>query len=283
MSYTYENLVFTLKDELKEISSIPSRELQILIESLTKKDKMYYIKNPNEEIPEAIVLKIYNFIKKRQKGYPLEYMIDKKEFYGLNFYVDSAVLIPRPETEMLVDEAFKFLKPKEDISILDLGTGSGCIAVSLAHLLKYKGSKCKIIATDKSFKAIKIARRNATTNKVKSQIKFIESNWFENINEKYDCIISNPPYVKKLDKEKFPNLIFEPEDALYSGDDGLTDIKYLLDNVQNFLNDDGLFLCEFGYDEKGDIEKYIKEKTKFTKYEFLNDLAGIPRVLKILF
>ncbi len=82
MSYTYENLVFTLKDELKEISSIPSREVQILIESLTKKDKMYYIKNPNEEIPEAIVLKIYNFIKKRQKGYPLEYMIHNKEFYG---------------------------------------------------------------------------------------------------------------------------------------------------------------------------------------------------------
>ena len=283
MQFTYSNLVLDLKNQLTNVSSIPNREVEILIESLTKKDKMYYIKNPNEEIPENIVLKLSNFIKKRQKGYPLEYMIHNKEFYGLNFYVDTSVLIPRPETEMLVDEAFKFLKPREDISILDLGTGSGCIAVTMAHLLKYKGSKCKIIAVDKSFKAIKIARRNAANNKVKSQIQFKESDWFENINEKYDCIISNPPYVKTLDKEKFPNLAYEPEEALYSGEDGLTDIKYLLDVIPNFLNDGGLFLCEFGYDEKEDIEKYIKENTKYTKYEFLNDLAGIPRVLKIYF
>lgn len=281
MQYTYESLSLELEDLLKDVSSIARREVEILIESLTKKDKMYYIKNPNEEIQDVVATKVSNFVKKRKKGYPLEYMVHNKEFYGLNFYVDSSVLIPRPETEMLVDEAIKFLKPKEEASILDLGTGSGCIAVTLASKLKYKGSKCKIIAIDKSFKAIKIARRNAANNKVKSQIQFKESNWFENINEKFDCIVSNPPYVKTLDKKKFPNLVYEPQEALYSGEDGLNDIKYLLNNVPNFLNDGGLFLCEFGYDEKEDIERYIKENTKFTKYEFINDLANIPRVLKI--
>lgn len=281
MHVTYTSLVLNLKDKLKDVSSIPSREVEILIEFLTKKDKLYYVKNPDEEISEATARKLNNFINKRQKGFPLEYIVHNKEFYGLNFYVDSAVLIPRPETEMLVDEAVKFLKPKEESAILDLGTGSGCIAVTLASQLKYKGSKCKIIAVDKSFKAIKIARRNAANNKVKSQIQFKESNWFENINEKFDCIISNPPYVKESDKEKFPNLAYEPKEALYSAGDGLDDIKFLLDNVPNFLNDGGLFLCEFGYDEKDDIERYIKENTKFTKYEFINDLANIPRVLKI--
>ncbi|MGI6681131.1 MAG: peptide chain release factor N(5)-glutamine methyltransferase [Bdellovibrionota bacterium] len=281
MSFTYKDLVLEFKETLKNVSSIPEREIEILIEFLTKKDRIYFIKNPDEKIPDELVSKLSSFIKKREKGYPLEYTTHNKEFYGLNFYVDRSVLIPRPETEMLVEEAYNFLKFKSDFSLLDLGTGSGCIAIALANLFKYSEAKFKVVAVDKSFSAIKIARRNATNNKVKSQIQFKESDWFENINEKFDCIVSNPPYVKGTDKKNFPNLTHEPAEAIYSKEDGLADIKFLLTNVSSFLNDGGIFLCEFGYNQKEEIEKFLKENTNFKNYEFINDLAKLPRVLKV--
>ncbi len=281
MSITYKDLVLEFKETLKNVSSIPEREVEILVEFLTKKDRIYFIKNPDEKISDELVSKLSSFIKKREKGYPLEYITHNKEFYGLNFYVDRSVLIPRPETEMLVEEAYNFLKLKSDFSLLDLGTGSGCIAIALANLFKYSEAKFKVVAVDKSFSAIKIARRNATNNKVKSQIQFKESDWFENINEKFDCIVSNPPYVKGADKKNFPNLTHEPAEAIYSKEDGLADIKFLLTNVSSFLNDGGIFLCEFGYNQKEEIEKFLKENTNFKNYEFINDLAKLPRVLKV--
>lgn len=278
---TYKDIIIENKDKLQNVSSISQREVEIILEFLTKKDHLYFVKNPDEKIDDDVVINLKSLIKKREKGAPLEYITHNKEFYGLNFFVNQSVLIPRPETEMLVEEAFNFLENKNDFSILDLGTGSGAIAVSLAKLLKDRGGKFRIVATDKSLKAIKVARRNAIQNNVKSKIKFKESNWFENVDEKYDVIISNPPYVKKNDIKIFPFLSYEPKEALFSGEDGLDDIKFLLKNILNYLNVGGLFLCEFGSDQKENIEKEIGENKKVKNFRILNDLAGLPRVLKI--
>ncbi len=278
---TYKDIIIENKDKLQNVSSISQREVEIILEFLTKKDHLYFVKNPDEKIDDDVLINLKSLIKKREKGVPLEYITHNKEFYGLNFFVNQSVLIPRPETEMLVEEAFNFLENKNDFSILDLGTGSGAIAVSLAKLLKDRGGKFRIVATDKSLKAIKVARRNAIQNNVKSKIKFKESNWFENVDEKYDVIISNPPYVKKNDIKIFPFLSYEPKEALFSGEDGLDDIKFLLKNILNYLNVGGLFLCEFGSDQKENIEKEIGENKKVKNFRILNDLAGLPRVLKI--
>lgn len=278
---TYKDIIIENKDKLQNVSSISQREVEIILEFLTKKDHLYFVKNPDEKIDDDVVINLKSLIKKREKGAPLEYITHNKEFYGLNFFVNQSVLIPRPETEMLVEEAFNFLENKNDFSILDLGTGSGAIAVSLAKLLKDRGGKFRIVATDKSLKAIKVARRNAIQNNVKSKIKFKESNWFENVDEKYDVIISNPPYVKKNDIKIFPFLSYEPKEALFSGEDGLDDIKFLLKNILNYLNVGGLFLCEFGSDQKENIEKEIGENKKVKNFRILNDLAGLPRVLEI--
>ncbi len=277
---TYKEIILETKDKLNGVSSISQREVEMILEFLTKKDNLYFVKNPDEEIDKDVSSKLEKLVKKRKNGLPLEYIVHNKEFYGLNFFVNKSVLIPRPETELLVEEAFNFFKDKNDFSILDLGTGSGAIAVSLAKLFKDRGNRFKLVASDNSFKAIKIARRNATQNKVKSKIKFKESNWLENIEEKYDVIVSNPPYVKDEDIRNFPFLSYEPKEALFAGADGLDDIKFLLKNVFNYINDGGIFLCEFGKGQKDEIIKEVTNNHQVKKYEVLNDLAGIPRVLK---
>lgn len=187
-------------------------------------------------------------VDRRRLGEPVAYILGCKEFYGLSFEVTPDVLIPRPETELLVEEAVGMLREKQSVSILDLGTGSGCISISVAHKLLARGIDVELVAVDISEKALEVARRNAEKHRVAHVITFKVSDWYSSLDstkQRFDCIIANPPYVDRQETLS-PELAFEPSTALFSLDEGLSDATRIIDGAQDFLLDDGVLLCEVG-------------------------------------
>ncbi|MCJ7507278.1 MAG: peptide chain release factor N(5)-glutamine methyltransferase, partial [candidate division Zixibacteria bacterium] len=197
--------------------------------------------------------------------------------FGYKFKVNPNVLIPRPETEILVNEVISLLRTKESSKIVDLGAGCGNIAISLALNLK----DAFIFATDISPNALKVAKLNAKLNRVEDKIKFLCGDLFEPIKTEVDVIVSNPPYVSEKEFAELPDEIksFEPKEALLAGEDGLEYIKKIIEQAPDFLNKDGILALEIGFGQ----EKKVKElvfNNKFLKLlEIKKDLSGIPRVV----
>ncbi len=187
-------------------------------------------------------------IKRRKNGTPFAYLSGKKEFYHLNFTITPDVLIPRPETELLIDIALDLFKPSQPCKLLDLGTGSGIIAITLAD----KNPHWQVVASDYSKKALAVAKQNATMN-----ISFQYGNWFVAVGkQKFDLIISNPPYIEKNDSH-LQDLTYEPKNALISGEDGLDDIKIIINNAPNHLNQGGYLLLEHAYNQQARVVKLL--------------------------
>jgi len=220
-------------------------------------------------------IKNLNFIlKKRKSGMPLQYIIGISEFMGEKFVVDENVLIPRPETEILVRKAIEIAQQNNLLKILDIGSGSGCIAIMLAKSLQ----NTNITSIDISEKAIDVAIRNA--NKLNVNVNFIQSNLFENINEKFDIIVSNPPYIPPQEKANIQKEVsFEPDLALYTKDNqGIEYYEKIIAQAKNYLNKNGYILFELG------INQYKIVKTLFLDYNFhdieiIKDLDNIERVI----
>lgn len=209
------------------------------------------------------------YIKRRVSGEPFAYIAERKEFMKLNFFVNPDVLIPREDTEILVLEAIKQNKKR----ILDLCTGSGCIAISLAKYIE----DSKIDAVDVCEKALNVARRNADLNGV--DINFICSNLFENVFDKYDMIVSNPPYIRTSEIDGLQNEVKrEPKKALDGGDDGLYFYTKISEEAFEYLNDNGIILFEIGFDE-GEAVKDILEFNCFVDVRIIKDLSGNDRVI----
>lgn len=186
------------------------------------------------------------------EGLSVQYIVGNVDFYGNKILVDSNVLIPRFETELLVEKVYELFKGKK-ITIVDIGTGSGCVAISLKKLLD-----CYMCAVDVSTSALELAKKNALLNNV--SINFIESNIFSNLSEKFDCIVSNPPYIsydEKIQNEVFNN---EPHLALFASDSGLYFYKKIIDECQMYLNTNGYLVFEIGYLQAADITLYAQEK-----------------------
>ncbi len=231
-------------------------------------------KNENEliklrECTDDEAYSFISFVKMRIKGIPYAYICGQKEFMKLNFTVNQSVLIPRPETELLVEEALKYSCNK----VLDLCTGSGCIAVSIA----YYGEKMQVEASDISNEALMIAEENAKKNGV--SIKFIQSDLFENIENTYDIIVSNPPYIEEkiissLEKE----VQNEPYIALSGGEDGLLFYRRIIENAKNFLNSNGILILEIGYNQRQDVKELL-ERYQYEDIECIKDLSGNDRVM----
>lgn len=259
----------------KEIEE-PILKMRLLISSVLNKDKEYIITHGEEEIDSLRVEEIYNKIKKLEEHIPIQYITNKQEFMKLKFFVNENVLIPRSDTEILVEEIIENYKNKE-VKILDLCTGSGCIAISLKKYIE----NSKIYAVDISKDALKVAKQNAINNGV--DIKFIESDIFKNINEeKFDIIVSNPPYIKtevinKLDKE----VKKEPFIALDGGKDGLYFYKKIIEEGYKFLNENGKIFFEIGYDQKDEIINIIKNDTRYEVVKTKKDLGNNDRVIVI--
>jgi release factor glutamine methyltransferase len=214
------------------------------------------------------------YVHRRVAGEPVAYITGEREFWGLSFIVSPDVLVPRPETELLVEEALRALRHVEAPRVLDMGTGSGCIGISIAHELRKRGIRdyhCALL--DQSPQALAMAKRNAIRHGVDQQINFVESSWFENtsaLRPPYDVIVSNPPYVSR--EEHVPReLAYEPQDALYSDDDGLRDTKTILAAAKSFLKANGTLLIEVGASKRERLERYVREGACPATIEYIGD------------
>lgn len=222
---------------------------------------------------------IASALRRRGKGEPIQYILGKTEFMGLELKVNKSVLIPRPETEILVETTLESArrlngKPLRQLKVLDLGTGSGCIAVSLA---KYS-TDLKIDASDISAGALAVARKNAGFNNAK--VSFIQSDLFKGINERYDIIVSNPPYIVESQLGKLqPELEFEPEIALNGGRDGLDFYRRIILTSPDYLNEGGVLILEMGFNQAASLKKIFSVSGRFRIMQIVKDYSHIDRVI----
>lgn len=248
-------------------------ELDILIEHCFGLSKIDIILNRESSFD---VSKLDSLIEKRiNERIPVQYLINSAFFMGEEFYVDENVLIPRAETEILVEEVVK--KSVGHHKIIDIGTGSGCIAIMLAKILE----NVSIFAVDISRKAIEIAKKNSKKLNVKEKIAFIQSDIMENIDEKFDIIVSNPPYIPLKDKPTLQPEVqkHEPEIALFIDDEhGISFYEKLAGQASRKLNPGGYLIVEIGYFQ-GDLVKKTFEKNRFSSVQILKDLSGLDRIV----
>jgi release factor glutamine methyltransferase len=222
------------------------------------------------QVTEEQMSMIGDLVEQRLSGQPLQYILGEWEFYGLPFYVDERALIPRQDTELLVETAISMIQQRGYQSCFDLCTGSGCIAVSIA-----KHAQIPVTASDISVDALELAQENAALNEVR--VAFVESDLFDQIDGKFDLICCNPPYLTKDDMEHLQKEVsFEPALALYGGADGLDFYRKIAKEYQAHLNAGGALLLEIGSTQAETAAALFAAKTSV-----LNDLAGNPRVLVV--
>lgn len=239
---------------------------------LLDKSRTYILLNEELVLNDEISKKLSDIIKKVDEGYPLQYALGQWNFYGLDFITDERALIPRPETELLVEKIIKANINKD--KILDIGTGTGAIAISLAHNLK----NSKIIGLDISEDALSLARENKKKFGL-DNVDFIHSDLFSNVDEKYNIIVSNPPYINKKDYENLDKALFyEPKNALVGGYDGLFFYKEIIRKSPNYLEDGGYLFLEIGYDQKDPIVNLL-EKNSYINIETYKDYNDFDRIV----
>ncbi|MDD2699012.1 MAG: peptide chain release factor N(5)-glutamine methyltransferase [Arcobacteraceae bacterium] len=265
---TYEQIIKKYAPLLREVTHIPSKEVEILLLFLLEKNPIWlHLNYKNECSCEEALAKL---VKKRATDFPIEYLTNRASFYGESFIVKENVLIPRPETEILVEKAESVLKEIENPKVLEIGVGSGIISVMLATLIP----NIKIMAVDINDDALNLATLNAKKFGVEDKITFLKSDLFENIaDEQFDMCISNPPYIKndfKLPK----NVTYEPKNALFGGVEGDELLKKIVDDtVERKIK---YLYCEMGFDQKVRLERYIKEY-KPKSCEFYKDYEKLDR------
>ena len=255
----------------------PNLKARLIMQYILNKPRQYLIIYDDQVLTLRQEVDYFKAIKRLINGEPIQHITHQQEFMKLNFFVNEDVLIPRPDTEILVEEVIKIAKKIKAKNILDMCTGSGAIAVSLAKYL----DNVEITAVDISTKTLNVAKTNAKNNEVENKITFIESNLFENIvNEKYDIIVSNPPYIKKdviktLNKE----VQKEPKIALDGGYDGLDFYRKITHQSEEYLKFNGYLCFEIGYDQKKDVIKIINDERKFTGTYSKKDLCDNDRIV----
>lgn len=248
----------------------PRLEAEILTAHFLKKDRLYLITHDDEEISEKDAEAFKRLAKRRAGGEPTAYILGYKEFYGRKFYVNGDVLIPRPETEMLIE----LIKCEENVKILDLCAGSGCIGLTLALECK----NAKVTLADISPKTVEIIKKNAENLGV--EVNIVESDLFSGIEGKFDIIVSNPPYIRSETIETLENTVkdYEPRLALDGGEDGLKFYKKIIPCSKKYLSENGRIFFEMGFDE-GDTIKSLLMSNTFSDVKIYKDLANLNRVI----
>ncbi len=257
----------------------PRLDAEVLLANYLKTDRSGLYTKFERLITDEELNGILSWVERRQKGESVAYIVGKKEFWSLIFQVNSTVLVPRPETELLVEEVLKTCLGLDDrdISILEVGTGSGAISVAIASELK----RIRVVATDVSAEVIKLAGKNAENNGVADKISFLCGSLFEPVSGKFDIIVSNPPYISEEEFDRLPLEVrdFEPKEALIAGPEG-TEFHYnLIVEGSRYLKFGGWLCMEMGAGQKAVVESMFRENKTYDNVSFRADYAGIDRVV----
>jgi release factor glutamine methyltransferase len=257
-------------------------DAQTLLAEALGRDRTYLIVNFNQTLAPDLIEKYQALIDRRALGEPLQYITGRQEFYGLEFEVTPAVLIPRPETELIVEETLRLAHQANAAEpvIIDVGTGSGCIAVALAREI----DGARLIAVDISPAALEVARRNAARHGLASRIEFIEGDLLSAVSREMraDFIVSNPPYVAAREMPGLQREVrdWEPRGALTDEADGLSFYRRILGDAPAHLRSGGYFVCEVGYQQAGAVRALV-DRGSWDEPRMLDDLQGIPRTLAL--
>ena len=254
------NLAINLGSKILRDKFIPNSQLdsEILMAKIINKDRNYILLNSEYPINKDDLSKFYKLIKKRSKGKPVAYLTKKKFFWNSEFFITDDVLIPRPDTELIVENALKLTKQNNKINVLEIGVGSGCILLSiLKERENFYGT-----GIDISKKCINISKMNANNLKVSSRLKLYETNVDKFNLGKYDLVVSNPPYIKKHKIKYLERDVakFEPIQALDGGLDGLSEIRKVIKKSSELIKRNGKFILEIGFDQKNKVIKLLIEE-----------------------
>jgi release factor glutamine methyltransferase len=261
-------------EQLSNVSETPDLDSEILLCFCLNKDRTFLRAWPEKSINTEQSNLFQTLISKRFNGMPIAYLTGEREFWSRSFKVSPNVLIPRPDTELLIELGLFFLSGKQNFKVIDLGTGSGILAITLAA----ERPSSNFIAVDNSSCALNIAQENADQHGAKN-IQFSISNWFDEIfDDDFDLVISNPPYIASHDPHLTQgDLRYEPRSALVSHENGLKDIRLIAEQSTRHLKRNGRLLIEHGYNQKNEVQTIFKA-LNYLKVCTYNDLSGLPRV-----
>lgn len=259
---------------LSNCSTTPSLDAELLLAYLLEKDRTYLFSHPEKILSHDEYQNYQQLLEKRSQQVPIAYLIGKKSFWNLDLHVNEYTLIPRPETELLVELALSSCGGEwRSLSCLDLGTGSGAIALAIAK----EKPQWKITAVDISVEALKVAEKNAKQNNV-DNVMFMQSHWFSSLTAKFDVILSNPPYLDAHDPHLLREEIrYEPRGALVANDHGFADIENIIFNACNYLQPNGQVFIEHGY-EQGSRVRELFTYYGYQSIKTFQDLAGLERI-----
>lgn len=252
--------------QLREVTTIPQKEAMLFLGEVLGKEMSWLVAHENDEVD--IDEQFFNFLDRRANNEPLEYILGRASFYGKEFFVDRRVLIPRPETELLVDKVLELARDMETPHIVEIGCGSGIISIMLSLLFP----KARMTAVDISVDALHVAQINAKKFGVEKKINFVLGSYLNGVNEKIDILVSNPPYIAQ-DEPLHVGLSYEPSLALYGGVVGDEMLKHIIDLFQERAI--SLLVCEMGYDQRKFILDYARDRG--FEAEFYKDLADLDR------
>ncbi|HLH33398.1 MAG TPA: peptide chain release factor N(5)-glutamine methyltransferase [Alloacidobacterium sp.] len=261
-------------NRLTGISSQPRRDAELLLLRIIQRDRAFLLTNPDAELTTEQTQQYDQWLRRRAAHEPIQYILGEQEFFGLTFHVTPDVLIPRPETEHLVEALLERVPHDELLQIADVGTGSGAIAVALAHSL----SQGRITALDISDAALAIALENAKIHHVNDRIRFLNSDLLSAVaGEQFDAVVSNPPYVAESDRDSLERQVrdYEPASALFAGPSGLDIYNRLIPQARELLKPGGWLLMEIGQGQQDALTQLL---SGWSRVGFIDDLQGIPRV-----
>ena len=253
-----------------------SLDARIVLREVLNLDEKEFILQPKIQVSSGNLGKIQKIVERRLKGEPISKIFGRRDFYSSTFLISTEVLDPRPESELIVDIANNFILDKKFKNVLDLGTGSGCILLSILK----ENKKINGIGTDISFDAINIAKQNSSNLNLDERALFIVSNWFDSIDGSYDLIVSNPPYISSAEITNLSSSVknYDPLVSLDGGSDGLACYKQIADDVNRIIRKNGRLILEIGYNQADDVIK-IFESNEFYLLKKYNDISGLDRIL----
>lgn len=258
----------------------PRLDAEVLLSFCMGCERLDFFKNPLNPVDEVTLASFQKVMERRLRWEPVAYITSRKEFWSFTLEVNRDVLIPRPDTEVLVEEALAVCKQinSTKIKILDIGTGSGAIALALAYEISY----AKVTATDISAAALAVAGKNARNLDLDSQIKFLKGNLFEPVNDFFDIIVANPPYISDEEYNKLPVGVkdYEPAEALLAGADGLDFYRKIISEAPAHLKNNAWLLLEIGATQDTRIGNLFEASGQYSDISIRNDYAGLPRVIK---